>query len=269
MEQIREIPLELIVANPQVLQTFDPESIAGMAASLTTFGQLAPIRVREADGKFYIVVGERRFRATKLAGKKTIAAIIEGTGLSEIEVLERQVVEDVQRVDLAPLERAKAIFRLAEATKGTASQIAGRLGISNATVSRLLALLELPAEIQERVAAGEIPASTAYQLAKVGDAEQQAELAKQVASGGLSRDAVTGVRKAASRVKSESRAASVSRATAVLGAYRSVTVASQSLTLDDFIAMLEECLSKARQSRTKGIALSTFIRMCKDTGHAA
>ncbi|MBC7817332.1 MAG: ParB/RepB/Spo0J family partition protein [Planctomycetaceae bacterium] len=267
-EQIQYLPIDRIVAEQQARETFGEDSLHGLMLSLREVGQLVPLRVRKAGDKFVIVDGERRYRAARKLGLSTLAAIVEAKDVAEGEVLQKQLISNVQRDDLLPLEKAKAIRRLMDVTKWTASAAASKLGISNANLSRLLALLELPEDIQARVASGAIPASSAYQLAKVGDPAKQAELAQQVASG-LTRDALVGARKAASRTKDEASAKSVSRVTAMLGVNKSVTVSGQSLSLDDFVALLEECLAKVRVSRTKGHSLSTFIRICKDTAHAA
>lgn len=153
-------------------------------------------------------------------------------------------------------------------TQWNASMAAARLGMSVGSVSKLLTLLTLSPEIQAQISNGSIAMSTAYELAKIDDADQQAELAKQVA-GGMTREALVGARKSAKRSQEKSSPKGVSRVTAVLGMNKSVTVAGPLVTLDDAIALLEECLAKARQGRTRGISLSTFVRLCKDTALAA
>jgi ParB family chromosome partitioning protein len=237
--------------------------------SMKSVGQLQPIRVRRVGEKYVIVDGERRYRAARKLGLPTLAAIVEAKPLEDSEIIQRQLIANLQRDDLQPLEKAKGFQKLLESSGWPASKVASQVGLSNASFSRILSLLEMPAEIQAKVASGAIPASSAYQLAKISDPVKQGELAEQVASGTLTRDALAGSRKAAKRSNTESPAKPVSRVTATLGSNKSVTVAGQSLTLDDFISLLEECLSKARQSRTKGLALSTFVRMCKDTAHVS
>lgn len=263
-EQIQYLPLDQIIVEDNVRETFNDESLHGMALSLKAVGQLQPIRVRKAGQKFAIVDGERRFRAARTLGLPTLAAIVEAKALDEGELVQRQLIANVQRDDLLPLEKAKAVRRLMDVSQWNASAVSANLGLSNGNVSRLLALLELPEDIQQKVASGAIPASAAYHLAKVDDPSKQAELALQVENG-MTRDALAGARKAARRSKDETSAQPVSRATAVLSDDRSVTVAGPSLTLDGFIESLESCLATARQSRTKGLSLVTYLRMCKDT----
>lgn len=268
-EQIQYLPIEKIAVEGNVREAFSDESLNGLAMSMKAVGQLQPIRVRKVGEKFLIVDGERRYRAAQKLELSVLAAIVEVKPLEEADVVQRMLISNVQRDDLQPLEKAKGLKRLMDVSAWSASEAANRLGMSNASISRLLALLELPVEIQAKVASGEIPASAAVQLAKVSDAGKQAELAQQVASGKLTRDALVGMRKATERQESKPTTKAVSRVTAMLGVNKSVTVAGQSLTLDDFIAMLEECLAKARQGRTKGLALSTFVRMCKDTAQVS
>lgn len=268
-EQIQYLPLDRIEAD-NVREAFSDESLHGLLLSLKEVGQLLPARVRESNGKYVLIDGERRFRALRKLGASTIAAIVEARELDPGQIVQHQFIANVQREDLLPLEKAKAIRRLMNETQWNATQTAARLGMSVGSVSKLLALLTLSPEIQAQIANQSIPMSTAYELAKIDDPDRQAELAKQVASGKLTRDALTGTRKAASRTKNESVTASVSRVTAMLGVNKSVSVTGPSLTsLDDAIAILEECLAKARQSRTKGLALSTFVRLCRDTAHVA
>ena len=114
MEQIQYIPLDKIEVDPQVRKAFDEESIDGLVASLKVVGQLQPIRVRKVADKFRVVCGERRTRAARLAGLTTLAAIIEVRDLSEGEVLQRQIIENCQRENLCPIEKARGITRLME-----------------------------------------------------------------------------------------------------------------------------------------------------------
>lgn len=267
MEQIQYLPLDQIVAEKQVRETFDEESLHGLLLSLKEVGQLLPVRVRESDGKFIMIDGERRLRSLRKLGASTIAAIVEARELDAAQIVQQQLIANVQRDDLLPLEKANAIRRLMDEAQWNASKTAARLGMSVGSVSKLLTLLTLSPEIQTQIANGSIAMSTAYELAKIDDAGQQADLAKQVA-GGMTREALVGARKSAKCSMGEPSSKGVSRVTAMLGVNKSVTVAGPLVTLDDAIALLEECLAKARQGRTRGISLSTFVRLCKDTAIA-
>lgn len=268
MEQIEYLPLDQIVVEKQVRETFDEEALHGLFLSLKEVGQLLPIRVREANSKYIVIDGERRLRCLRKLGASTVAAIIEARELDAGQIVQHQLIANVQRDDLLPLEKAKAIRRLMDETEWNASMAAARLGMSVGSVSKLLTLLTLSPEIQAHIANGSIAMSTAYELAKIDDADQQATLAKQ-AAGGMTRDALAGALKSAKRSQGKSSPKGVNRVTAVLGMNKSVTVAGPLATLDDAILLLEDCLAKARQGRTRGISLSTFVRLCKDTAVAA
>ena len=165
---------------------------------------------------------------------------------------------DVQKVDLSPLEKAAAIDRLMKAAGWKGNEVAAKLGVSTAMVCRLLSLLALPEPIQQALREEKIPPTAANELAKIEDSSVQWEFFEKLRDGKITRDGVAGARKAG---KGEGEKP-VKRVTASLERGRTITVAAA--TLDDFIAALEEALSKARKVRTQGIGLSTFIRLLKD-----
>ena len=269
-ETMQHIPLDKITADKQIREVFNEEALNGLAASLKELGQLQPIRVRKVGDKFIIVDGERRFRAAKRAGLTTIAAIVEQTELCAGEILHKQLVSECQREQLSPLERAKAIERLMQATGWTASDTGSRLGLSPATVSKHLAILKLPPAIQARIGDGSIRRAAAPELAGIDDPAKQAELAQQLADGRLTRDGLTGARRATRRngtVANEKLP--VNRATALLGAGRSVTVAAENLSLESWIEIVEAVLGKARRARTQGVELATFTKMLRDQAQLA
>ncbi|MFO0946446.1 MAG: ParB/RepB/Spo0J family partition protein [Planctomycetota bacterium] len=261
-------PLAKIRREWQVRDKFDEESINGLASSLKTVGQLMPIRVRKRGNEFVVVDGERRFRAATKAEFSTIAAIVEERELHEGEILQRQLVANCQRVDLTPMEKARSIHRLMESTGWNAAETASKLGMSPPSVAKLLALLSLPFAIIEQVESGKISASAAYEIAKVEDREVQADLAKEAAKGGLTRDAIKGRRKRAESGQPPTESTKLSRAVVTLGAGRSVTVAGADLSLESMITWLEELLGKARKARTQAWELSTFVRALRDQSKA-
>jgi ParB family chromosome partitioning protein len=182
-----------IVPDPnQPRKEFDADALERLAGSLKERGQLQPIRVRWDDQmeRWVIIAGERRWRAAVQAGLPQLAAV-EATGpLSGDEILEDQLVENCLREDLRPIEQARS-FKALMATRGLSTrQLAERLRLGQATIAKALALLNLPGEIQEAVDSGEIAAGTAYQLTKVEDPTEQAELAKEAAAGRLKRDEI-------------------------------------------------------------------------------
>lgn len=261
-EQIHLVPLADLKVESQVRQHFDDKSIDFLAASLTQTGQLQPIRCRQQGNELIVVDGERRLRAAQQAGLPALQVIIESDNLSKGEVVQRQLISNCQREDLTPLEKAKGIAELMTATGWNASEVAQRLGMSSATISRLLTLLELPPEIQAQVAAGKIAPSAAAELAKVQDSDRQAELAGKVAAGELTRDQVA---KAAKQKKRVSAPKSTSeRLTAMLGLGRVVSVFAPQLSLESLIELLEELLAKARRAKTQNASLATFSKLLED-----
>ncbi|HVX12079.1 MAG TPA: ParB/RepB/Spo0J family partition protein [Pirellulales bacterium] len=266
-ETIQQIALGLIDRRPQVREEFDEQLIAGLAANIESAGLEYPVILYKDGERYGIEDGERRCRAFELLGRKAIPAIVKEKP-SEAQLLLRQCAVDFQRVDLSPLEKAAGIERLMRAAGWKASEAAAKLGVSAAKVSRLLSLLSLPQPIREAVKAGRIPASAGYELAKVDDAAMQAEIAERLAQGKLSRDAVAGERKAARR-RGNATAKAAKRRTAMLGGGRAVTVCTTGGTLDDFIAVLEDALSKARRGRTQGFSLTTFLRLLRDQAEPA
>lgn len=263
-EQIQFIPLDRLFVERQVREQFNDESLHGLSISLKEVGQLQPIRVRKAGEKYQVVDGERRLKAAHKAGLSTMAAIVETKELGEGEILLRQMVSNVQRDDLLPMDTANKIRRIMDMSGWNASQAAARLGLSNASVTRFLSLLSLPLDIQERIAAGDIAVSAAYELSRIDDVGTRDELAQKLASGKLTRDGLVGVRKAARKGTDAKTAVQPSRVTAVLGSGRSVTVTSEGLSLERFIEVISELLEKARRVRPQGVELGTFIAMLRD-----
>lgn len=263
IQKFIRIPLSSLDSTRQVREFFDSESLAGLAETLKSEGQLQPIRVRKLGDKFIITDGERRFRAAKLAGLRELEAIIEERELTPAEITERSLIANCQREDLTPLEKARGIDSLMTETGWNASEVAQRLGMSNPTVSRLLTLLSLPEEIQEQVASGKIAPSAAAELAKVKDAERRSDLAGQLASGKLTRDEVAKAAKKPKRRSSAPKPAS-ERLIAMLGLGRVVSVLAPSLSMESVIELLEELLAKARKAKSQSLSLATFSKLLED-----
>lgn len=192
------IPIEKIGPDPdQPREEFDPDELSKLAESLRTRGQLQPITVywQEARGQYVIVCGERRWRAAKLAGLTTLSATVLPRQPESGERLALQLVENLLRSDLRPVEEAKAYRQLMSLNQWSAAQLARELAISESKLTRALALLALPEPVQERVEQGILPPATAYEISKVGDREAQAALADRVVREKLTReDAAKAVR---------------------------------------------------------------------------
>jgi ParB family chromosome partitioning protein len=147
----REIPLDDIDLNPfQTRMHMDEQELAELAASITANGVVQPILVRpQADGRFQLIAGERRWRASRLAGKKTIPAILRQ--VSDEQAMEITIVENLQRADLNPMEQARAFERLSREFHMTQEQMATRTGKDRVSVANFMRLLKLPASIQTLV----------------------------------------------------------------------------------------------------------------------
>jgi ParB family chromosome partitioning protein len=175
-----------IVPNAQQpRQVFDDEALAELVHSIKEVGLLQPIVVRPAAGGGYeLVAGERRLRATKKAGFKTIPALIRET--ADDKMLRDALLENLHRAALTPLEEAAAYKQLLEDFGGTQDELATRLGRSRPQISNTLRLLNLPLAVQRRVAAGVISAGHARALLGLKDQAAIERLASRIVAEGLS-----------------------------------------------------------------------------------
>jgi ParB family chromosome partitioning protein len=179
-----EVPIDAIDPNPeQPRRVFDPEELQGLADSIRRHGVLQPVVVRRAGERYELVVGERRWRASRAAGLATIPAVV--ADLEDRARLEVALVENVQRRDLNPIELAHAFRALGEAG-ATQEQIGSRVGLDRSTVANHLRLLELPGEIQADVEAGRISAGHAKALLQVTSPERRRHLRERILAEGLS-----------------------------------------------------------------------------------
>lgn len=182
-----EMPIEAIACDDQPRTEFDPEDLRRLADSIQRFGQLAPIRVRrdEAGGRWVVLVGERRLRACRLAGLERVRVELVERPMSDSDILAEQVVENVVRADLQPIEQARAYRRLMDLNGWTTQELADVLGAEPSGVYRALALLKLPEEVAEQVDSGAIKATAAYELTKLPMADDQREVARKIVAEGL------------------------------------------------------------------------------------
>ena len=182
----REISVELIDRNPFQTRThIDDAQLAELSASITANGVVQPILVRpQANGRFQLIAGERRWRASQLAGKKTIPAILRQ--VSDEQAMEITIVENLQRADLNAMEQARAFERLSREFHMTQEQMAQRTGKDRATVSNFLRLLRLPSGVQSRVESGELSFGHARALLAFEHAEEIEKAAQRIAALSLS-----------------------------------------------------------------------------------
>ncbi len=178
----REIPLGEIDRNPYQTRTrFDEAQLGELAASIVATGVVQPVLVRAlADGRFQLIAGERRWLASKIAGKATIPAILRQ--VSDQQAMEMTIVENLQRTDLNPMEQARAYDRLSRDFKLTQEQMAQRTGKDRTSVANFLRLLRLPAEVQAKVEAGELSFGHARALLALENPESVLKAAQKVSA---------------------------------------------------------------------------------------
>ncbi|PIU34738.1 stage 0 sporulation protein J [Candidatus Shapirobacteria bacterium CG07_land_8_20_14_0_80_39_18] len=167
-ENIAQIPIDELQSNPlQPRGVVTPESLVDLVDSIREHGILEPLVVAKTPAGYQIIAGERRWRSAKIVGLQTVPAIIRET--TPQGMLEMAIVENVQRIDLNPLERARAFQRLNDEFNLSTSEIARRVGKSQAYVSNSLKLLSLPDAIKDGILSGLITEGHARALAAISD----------------------------------------------------------------------------------------------------
>ncbi len=183
--RILDIPLDSISPSPdQPRRTFQQAALASLADSIRDHGLLQPIVVRQTESGFQLIAGERRWRAARLAGLKTVRAVCKLTDGPKALVL--SVIENLQRENLNPVEEATAYKSLRDQLNLTQEQIASYVGRDRATVANTLRLLDLPPSIQAKLASGSLTAGHARVLLAVADPDLRALLANRAADRGMS-----------------------------------------------------------------------------------
>jgi ParB family chromosome partitioning protein len=175
-----EIALDRIERNPSQTRTsFDEAKLAELAQSIAATGVVQPVVVRELpDGRYQLIMGERRWRASQMAGKATIPAIVRQ--VSDEQALEMTIVENLQRADLNPMEQARAFERLSREFHLTQEQMATRTGKDRASIGNFIRLLKLPESIQGLVESGGLSFGHARALLGLESTEQMTAAAAKV-----------------------------------------------------------------------------------------
>ncbi|HDE9397225.1 TPA: ParB/RepB/Spo0J family partition protein [Staphylococcus aureus] len=178
-EEIKQIDISDIKPNPyQPRKTFDENHLNDLADSIKQYGILQPIVLRKTVQGYYIVVGERRFRASKIAGLKYVSAIIKD--LTDEDMMELAVIENLQREDLNAIEEAESYQRLMTDLKITQQEVAKRLSKSRPYIANMLRLLHLPKKIADMVKDGRLTSAHGRTLLAIKDEQQMLRLAKRV-----------------------------------------------------------------------------------------
>lgn len=183
-ERVEHIPTDRIRPNRnQPRLSISPEEVEELASSVRLHGLVQPILVRPVGDGYEIVAGERRWRAAVLAGLTTVPAVVRQLG--DLESLALALVENVQRLDLNPVERARAYRKLSQEFGLTQGEIAQLVGCSQAAVANTLRLLSLPEEVLRDLQRGLLSEAHGRLLLEVKDPVRQAELARRVSEEGL------------------------------------------------------------------------------------
>lgn len=181
-----EVDVAMVRPNPhQPRRHFDPEGIDELAASLKAHGVLQPIVVRRVGSAFELIAGERRLRAAQRLGFERIPAVVR-QDVTDDQMLELALVENVQRRDLNPIERALGYRSLLDRLGLTQDEAARRVGLNRATIANHLRLLELPAPVQEAVSRGQLSMGHARALLGLPSQQERLDLANKVVGEGLS-----------------------------------------------------------------------------------
>ncbi len=189
-----KIQVDRIIARSQVRQSFDEEELQELADSIRSKGQLQPIRVwwdeeAEDGGRYVILQGERRFRAAQMAGLVQVDCVVHEGRPSDAEITELQLIENIIRSQLNPIEEAMAFKKImsdrkAAGVPATFKDLARETGFSETKVQRSVRLLTLPEEVQNDVAQGIIPPTVIREVLKLKDEEAQRELIQSYKEGG-------------------------------------------------------------------------------------
>lgn len=182
---LRELSLHEVVPNPdQPRKVFDEDELEELADSIRQNGILQPLVVRRKDNAYQIVAGERRYQAAKRAGLKTVPVVVRD--VSDQELLQLALIENLQRKDLNPLEAARGYRDLIEQNGLTQEELGKVLSKSRSAITNCLRLLDLPDEVQDMVAAGELSAGHARAILAAKGEEERVALAHKVVADGLS-----------------------------------------------------------------------------------
>lgn len=182
--EVKHIPLEEIVANPyQPRKIFSPEELTELAESIKHMGLIQPITVRQVEDRYEIIVGERRFRAVRMAGMTHIPAIVASITDEQSAIL--ALIENIQRQDLNFIEEAEALSTLLEKHGFTQKELAERIGKNQSTVSNKLRILSLPDDVKDLLVTNELTERHGRALLKLTTEEDVRHVLKAVIKNGL------------------------------------------------------------------------------------
>lgn len=199
-ERVLQLPAGQIITNPhQPRKTIDHAALEDLINSIREHGIVQPLVVTKTVSGYQLIAGERRWRAAQIVGLKTVPAVVRDA--TKQQQLELAIVENVQRKDLNPMERAYAYQKLIDEFGLTQEQVAKRVGKSRVTVANTVRLLDLPTEVQQAVADGRITEGHAKVIASAPDVKAQRQLLKDILERHLTVQGGTALAKGVARVK--------------------------------------------------------------------
>ncbi|HVS34032.1 MAG TPA: ParB/RepB/Spo0J family partition protein [Gemmataceae bacterium] len=180
-----QVSVDVIEQSPfQPRKGFDDDELSALSASIKTHGILQPLVVRQVGDRFQLVAGERRLRAARAAGLASVPVTV--VNFNDQQALEAALIENIQRADLNPIEKAQGFKDYLDRYQMTHEQLAARLGLARPTITNLVALLELPPELQDAVRVGQLTTGHAKVLKGIPDPARQVQMGKEIIARGLS-----------------------------------------------------------------------------------
>ena len=244
--QMREIQVSRVLPNPaQPRLSYDEDSLTELADSIRERGVLQPILVRPVGHEYELIAGERRWRASKLAGRETIPAIV--VEFDDQTALEVSIIENLQREDVSPLEEAAMFRRMTETFDYSVRQLAQKIGKDKGYVENRLRLTDAPADVRELVSVRRDTISHAYERMKIPEERKRRRLAKRVAAGELSLAKLRAITGGPEEATEPARTAPRRRRKTVAGELADVRAADDALMgarakladgVDDLVAIL-------------------------------
>jgi ParB family chromosome partitioning protein len=263
---IIEIPIENCDYPDQPRTFVAAETIASLAENMKMYGQKVPVIGYFHGDRFQLEDGGCRLQAARQAAMQTLLGLDLGKKPSRAELLIAQASIDQHRQTLPPIDKAKLFRSILEESSWTARQLSEAIQVSEGSVSRALALLDLPEELQQQVNAGLLEPSKAYLIRQEDDPSKQLQLAS--LARGLSRDSLTvAMRKQqAGDGVPEKR---MSRVSCPLPSGVTIVVSGEALSLDNVIAALADAQKEARKAREQGLDAKTFQAVLRDKAKAS
>jgi ParB family chromosome partitioning protein len=262
--KVENVSLELVDPDlDQPRQSYEPDEIERLASSMRDLGQLQPAIVYRVGDRFRLIDGHRRYRAAMLLGVRHFKAIVLDAHPDADKLLMTQLASNCLRVDLTPMEKAKAFQRLKDSRGWSNAELVTALHVSKATVTQCLALLSLPEEVQAQVDAGQIAGSTAYAIARAKDEGTRQSMLAAARDGNLSRDAAC--RTVRGRQRGEGRG---SKITCRLPQAVVTITSDKQLLLKDLIGLWRAMLRESRRAAGQGFDVGTFERVLADRSRA-